>query len=332
MTVTRIVAADIGGTHARFALAEIGGGGGPQVGEMRRYRTREHDGLGSAWRAFERDCGEVLPGDASIAVAAPIDGDILRFVNSEWAIDRRAIASDLGLERLTLLNDFGAVAHAVSVLGDDALEPLAGPAHALAEAEVVTVMGPGTGLGVAILIRRGGRVEVIETEAAHIGFAPLNAEEQLLADELAEKYGRASVERIVSGPGLIEIYRALGGSAWDVGDAGGLWSAAFEGSDGKAAEALNILVKCFGAAAGDIALAHGAGAVVITGGLANRMKDKLASALFLGCFVAKGRYRARMERIPIRLLTYAEPGLLGAAVAFQREHFEPPLSLGGERR
>jgi glucokinase len=310
-----IVVADIGGTHARFALVELRPGERPLLGEMRRYRTREHDGLASAWRAFARDVGGALPSAAAFAVAAPIDGDRLRFVNSHWLIDRSRTAAELGLEQALWLNDFGAVAHAVSVLGPDELIPLTAPADPLPD-RVTTVIGPGTGLGVAILLQ-DERVAVIETESAHMGFAPLTPEEQRVAEGLTERYGRASVERIVSGPGLIELYRALGGGEWDIGDAGGLWSAALEGRP-VAAEALDLLVKCFGSAAGDIALAHGAGRVVITGGLANRMADKLRSPLFLGRFKAKGRYRERMERVTVQLATYAEPGLLGAAVAFGR--------------
>lgn len=285
---------------------------------MHRYRTRDHQGLASAWRAFERDAGEQLPAAAAIGVAGPVDGDLVRFVNSPWVVDRRRLAADLGLERFTLLNDYGAVAHAVSVLGPGELESIGGPDGPLPEEGVVTVMGPGTGLGVAMLVRRRGGIEVIETESAHIGFAPLNADEQAVAEDLAGRYGRTSVERIVSGPGLIDLYRHFGGGEWEVGDSGGLWGAALSGDDVVAGQALDLFVKCFGSAAGDIALAHGAGAVVITGGLANRIAGRLRSPLFRGRFIAKGRYRERMEGMKLRLATYAEPGLLGAAVAFQR--------------
>ncbi|MGZ8998116.1 MAG: glucokinase, partial [Allosphingosinicella sp.] len=165
----------------------------------------------------------------------------------------------------------------------------------------------------------GGRIEVVETEASHIGFAPLNPDEQALAEEIAERFGRASVERVVSGPGLINLYRHFGGGEWDVGDSGGLWSAALQGDDPIAALALDAFVRSFGSAAGDIALAHGANALVITGGLANRIAAKIRSPQFKGRFIAKGRYRERMERVMVRLARIEEPGLLGAAVAYQRE-------------
>lgn len=315
----QIVAADIGGTHARFALAELRPGARPMIGEMRKYRTREHAGLGEAWARFAHDSGGVLPRAASLAVAAPIEGEVLTFLNSDWRIGRRHLAEELGLEKLTLLNDFGAVAHAVSVMDADDLVPLCGPGDLPARG-VTSVIGPGTGLGVSILARRGGQATIIETEAAHIGFSPLDPEEEELADALTARYGRASVERIVSGPGLTDIYRFLGGGDWDETRPGDLWSAAIEGGDAVAAHGLDILVRCFGAAAGDISLAHGAMGVAITGGLANRIKHLLRGAEFAERFLAKGRYRPRMTRIPVKLVTTEEPGLLGAGVAFQRAH------------
>ena len=316
----KIAVADIGGTHARFALAEVNPGERPRLGPMKRYRTREHPGLASAWAKFAEDNGEPLPSEAAIAVAAPIEGDTLRFMNSEWRIPRFGIADELGLQRLTLLNDFGAVAHAVSTLGADELTPIAGP-DKLPDEGVISVIGPGTGLGVALLSRRTGAVTVIETEAAHIGFAPLDPEEEALADTLVARYGRASVERVVSGPGLIDIYRHLGGTGEvDPNRAGDLWTAAIEGSDPVAVHALDILVRCFGAAAGDIALAHGATGVAISGGLANRIAPLLRSPVFSARFTAKGRYQERMHRVAVMLSTYPEPGLLGAAVAFERDH------------
>jgi glucokinase len=315
----KIVVGDIGGTHCRFAIAALHPGHRPVLGPMRRYRSRELPGLTAAWANFAAEEGGDLPRDAALGVAAPIESEELRFMNNDWRIPRPSIADDLGLERLTLLNDFGAVAHAVSVLAPDELMPLCGPER-LPDAGVVTVLGPGTGLGVAILDRRGGTVRVIETEASHIGFAPLDPEEEALCDHLVARYGRASVERIVSGPGLIDIHRFMGGGDWDAMKAGELWSAAISGENRIAARALEIFVRCFGAAAGDIALAQGAMGVAITGGLANRIARQLRGPTFEARFTAKGRYRERVQRTAVVLAKTEEPGLLGAAVAFQREH------------
>lgn len=313
----RIVAGDIGGTHARFALAELAAGKPPVLGPMHRYRTREHPGIASAWAAFARDSGGPLPRSAALGIAAPIEGDVLRFVNSKWAIDGQTLAGELGVDRLLLLNDFGAVAHAVAALPPAAFTPLCGPATGLPTQGVTSVIGAGTGLGVSILIRRG-QVEVVETESAHIAFAPQGEAEAALERAVRARYGRCSVERIVSGPGLLEIVEHLGGGAHDPLQAGAVWEGALDGSDPLAARALDMLTGCFGAAVGDISLAHGSMSVVITGGLAGRMHGRLRSPSFHARFVEKGRYRARMERIPVMLCTEPEPGLFGAAVAFQR--------------
>jgi glucokinase len=314
----QIVVADIGGTHARFALAELVEGGCPRLGEMRKYRTRDHAGLADAWARYEKDSGGTLPRAASLAVAAPIEGDVLTFMNSDWRIECHGLKDELGVDKLHMLNDFGAVAHTVSVIPGDEFVAIAGPGH-LPGRGITSVIGPGTGLGVSILDRRHDKVSIIETEAGHTGFCPLDPEEEELADFLATRYGRASIERVVSGPGLIDIYHFLGGSdAPEANQAGILWDAAISGADPLAERALSILVRAFGAAAGDIALAHGAMGVAITGGLANRIVPLLKGPAFEARFTAKGRYRDRLHRTAVRLLTYAEPGLLGAAIAFQR--------------
>ena len=208
---TRIVAADIGGTHARLALAELVPGERPRLGAMRKYRTREAAGLAEVWARFERDSGGPLPRAAAIAVAAPIEGDMLTFVNNDWRIDRHGIAGELGLDQLTLLNDFGAVAHAVSMHGAGAISSLwPGPATSPPTASP-PCSAPAPASASPSSTGAAGGSRVIETEAAHIGFCPLDPEEEELADALAARYGRASVERVVSGPGLIDIYRFLGG-------------------------------------------------------------------------------------------------------------------------
>jgi glucokinase len=138
----KIVAGDIGGTHARFALAELVPGSRPQLGEMRKYRTRDSAGLAGAWARFESDCGGGLPRAASLAVAAPIEGDVLTFMNSDWRLDRYGLKGELGLDKLLLLNDFGAVAHTVSITLGDELVAVAGPGD-LPEAGITSV-APGS--------------------------------------------------------------------------------------------------------------------------------------------------------------------------------------------
>jgi len=313
-----IVAGDIGGTHARFARAELQPGSRPRLGPPRTYHTADFPDLPSAWRRFVAEEG-IAPIAASLAVAAPIDGDLLRFTNSPWTIEASKLAQALGVGEVLLLNDFGAIAHAVAWLAADEFCHLAGP-QTIPDEGVTTIIGPGTGLGVAILLRRNGHYEVIETEGGHFDFAPLDTIEEQVLRHLRERFLRVSVERLVSGPGLRNLYETLGAIERQPGqprDDAGLWQAAIEGTDPLARSALDRFVLSFGSAAGDLALAHGAKQVVIVGGLSGRIGEWLQRPSFHARFCAKGRYAARMAQFPIRLALHDQPGLLGAAAAYQ---------------
>jgi glucokinase len=313
-----IIAGDIGGTNARFARAFLEPGKRPVLGAVRTYKAANFPDLAASLRRFREDEPDLAPSAASFAVAAPIDGGLIRFTNSPWIIDPETIAAQIGIEDVLLLNDFGAIAHAVAWLEDSDLAHLAGPQIVPAEG-VTTIVGPGTGLGVAILLRRNGGYEVIETEGGHFDFGPLDPLEEQMLERLRERYRRASVERIVSGPGLANIYESLGAiTAQPITprDDAALWAAAIDGSDTLARSALDRFILTFGSAAGDLALAHGANQVVIVGGLSNRIRDRLHGGPFHARFCAKGRYAPRMERFPIRLVVHEQPGLLGAAAAF----------------
>lgn len=318
LPLMEIVAGDIGGTNARFARAIVEPGRRPRLETVRTYKASAFPDIAAAWRRFLADEGNPAVSAASIAVAAPMDGGLIRFTNSPWVIEPDKVASQIGIEHVHFLNDFGAIAHAVAWLGPDDFAHIAGPTHIPAEG-VTTVIGPGTGLGVAVLLRRAGRIEIIETEGGHFDFAPLDPIEQQILDRLRDRFVRVSVERIVSGPGLANLHEAL--AAIEARhmlprEDSALWAAAIEGSDALARAALDRLVLSFGSAAGDLALAHGANQVVIVGGLSNRIRDRLMSAPFHQRFCAKGRYAPRMARFPIRLALHDQPGLLGAAAAF----------------
>ena len=316
----KLVVADVGGTHVRYALAEITGKGPPTVGPTYRYRTRDYPDLPSTWRKLATDVGEPLPQAASLAVAAPFGPEVLAFPNSGWTLDTRTVADDLGISKCHLLNDFGAVAHAVSSFGAADFTPIIGDDRPLPQEGAISVIGPGTGLGAAILLRRNGRQEVIETEAGHAAFAPHDAEESAIADQLRRTWPRISAERIVSGPGLDNVADAIAaieGRRGSDRDSSSLWAAAISRSDPDAARALDIWLLAFASSIGDIALSHGSRSVVLVGSLANRLTDRLTEPTFADRFRAKGRYRDLMQHIPVKLLTREDPGLFGAAVAFQ---------------
>jgi glucokinase len=318
-----IVAVDIGGTHARFAIAEIESGRVLRLNPEVTLKAAEYLTFQLAWRAFQQNVGRTLPRAAGIAIACPVHGEMLKLTNNPWVIRPAQIPTDLDIDRFVLVNDFGAVGHAVAQVGPEHLRHLCGPEQPLPEEGVTTVVGPGTGLGVAQVLRRGGHYFVIETEGGHIDFAPLDKLEDAMIEPLRQRFRRVSTERVASGPGLTNIYGALasieGPSPQMIRppyDNKSLWTAALEGTDRLAAAALERFCLSLGAIAGDLALAHGANGVVIAGGLGLRLVDHLSASGFAERFVAKGRFEAMMTAIPVKVITYPQPGLFGAAAAF----------------
>jgi glucokinase len=320
-----LVAADIGGNHARFALANVERGRVTKLNEAVTLRTAEHASLPTAWEIFGERLGRALPRAVAIAVACPIAGDVLKLTNNPWIIRPALIAERLGVDRVTLINDFGAVGHAVVQVGSEHLRHLCGPDRPLPERGVISIIGPGTGLGVAHVLRREGRNHVIECEGGHIDYAPLDDIEDAILARLRQRYRRVSVERIVSGPGLANIYEGLAaieGRAVQTGDNKALWTAALAGEDKLAVVALDRFCMVLGSVAGDVALAQGANAVVIAGGLGLRIADLLPRSGFASRFTAKGRFERIMSTIPVKVITHPQPGLFGAAAAFAEEYSE----------
>ncbi|AGH49940.1 glucokinase [Sphingomonas sp. MM-1] len=314
-----IVAGDIGGTNARFALATIEDGRVTHLGDPVTLPTSAHASLPLAWAAFAQRIGRPLPRAAGIAVAAPIRGDTLKLTNNSWLIRPATLANEIGVDELVLINDFGAVGHAVAHAGPEDFLHIAGPDRPLPTEGVISIVGPGTGLGVASLLRRGGRQFVIETEGGHGDYAPLDPLEEAVLARLRAQHRRVSTERVVAGPGLAAIHAAIAaieGQPVPPREDKDLWTAAIEGSDPLAAAALDRFCLALGSVAGDIALVQGANAVVIAGGVGARLARHLPRSGFADRFVAKGRYQEMMAAMPIRLITHPQPGLLGAAVAF----------------
>lgn len=318
-----IVTADIGGTHARFAIASVDGGQVVELGEPVTLRTADHASFQLAWQEFGRRAGIDLPNELAIAFAGPVGGEVLKLTNNPWMIRPYVMKERLGVEQFIIVNDFGAVGHAVATLGDEHFRRLCGPDHALTDEGVISIVGPGTGLGVAAVLRKSAGYDVIETEGGHVDFAPLDALEDRILKQLRRNFRRVSVERVASGQGLRNLYEALGKiEKRDLAfhEDSDLWTAALDGSDGLATAALDRLCLTLGAVAGDLALAHGSSAVVIAGGVGLRLADYLPLSGFRDRFIAKGRFERRMDEMPVRLITHPQPGLFGAAAAFAREY------------
>jgi glucokinase len=319
----QIVAVDIGGTHARFALAEVEGGKLVSLGEAVTLKTAEHASLQTAWEDFGGQMGRPLPRAAAIAIASPIRGDVIKLTNNPWIIRPALIGEKLGVDAHVLVNDFEAVGHAVAQGQPHHFTRLAGPDTPLPDSGTISVIGPGTGLGVAHILRHAGGYHVQATEGGHIDFAPLDAIEDALLKALRQRYRRVSVERIVAGPGIVDIYQTLAAiedRAVHALDDKSLWAMGTSGEDSLAAAAVDRFCLSLGSVAGDIALAQGGSAVVIAGGLGLRIKDTLLASGFADRFRAKGRFEALMAAIPVKLITHPQPGLFGAAAAFARSH------------
>jgi|UniRef100_UPI0035CBB4D9 glucokinase len=318
-----VVSVDIGGTHARFAIAEVDKGRVVSLGEPVTLKTAEYAGFQTAWEAFGEQSGRTLPRFAAIAVASPISGDVIKLTNNPWVIRPPLIKERLKVDEFVLINDFGAVGQAVAQVDHGDFLHLCGPDVPFPEHGVLTVCGPGTGLGVAQVLRTPDRYHVIETEGGHVDFAPLDGIEDALVKRLRKNYTRVSTERVVSGPGIVAIYETLADiehrSITRLDDKA-IWTAALEEGDSLAVTALDRFCLSLGAVAGDLALAHGAHGVVIAGGLGLRLKDHFKKSGFAERFTAKGRFQNRMATIPVKLITYPQPGLFGAAAAFAQEH------------
>jgi len=324
MNAREVVAADIGGTNARFAIAEVADGRVVSLGEPVTLETAQHGSLQLAWQAFGKKLGRDLPRAAAIAVASPINDTLIKLTNNPWIIRPPLIESRLEVDTWTLINDFGAVGHAVGQLDEKWFIHLCGPDAPLPDHGSLTVCGPGTGLGVAQVLRLKDGYHVIETEGGHIDFAPLDGIEDELVRRLRKTYTRVSAERVCSGPGIVPIYETLasieGKKVTQDQDDIELWKLALEGKDSLAVAAMDRFCLALGAVAGDLALTHGPTGVVIAGGLGLRLKDNLLESGFGQRFVAKGRFQSLMASIPVKLITHPQPGLFGAAAAFAQEH------------
>ena len=320
MTKTPTLLADIGGTNARFALADTQMRAPLIVDSVRQFEVADFPSLADAARHYL----DALPASGRepcsgvFAIAGRIDGDEARITNHPWVISRAATQQALGLDRLRLVNDFAAQAMAIELLTSDDLVAIGGvpwmpPSTA---SRTYAVLGPGTGLGVSALIVRDAQYIALETEGGHVGFAAGTHEEAAILEHLSRHYGRVSNERLVSGGGLVNIHRALSeiaGEAVLTLRPQDITTAAARG-DERCRRAVDVFCAVFGAIAGDLVLTLGAwDGVFLTGGLVPKLLADLQRSPFRQRFEAKGRFAAAMARVPTVAVVHPHAGLLGAA-------------------
>ncbi|TAN06962.1 MAG: glucokinase [Rhodanobacteraceae bacterium] len=311
---------DIGGTHARFALTDLVAGQ-PQILNAQTFSDAGFESLGAAARHYLDASGTRLR-RAALAVASPIEGDTITLTNRGWSFRRSELQRQLGLDDLQIINDFAAIAWAAPYLAADARLAIHGT-PATPPVGPITLIGAGTGLGVALLTGAASSGwHVVPTEGGHAAFAPADAEERMLAAWLNARYGRVSNERALSGNGLSCIDAALRGVApvpapggqTGARSASDVTAAALAGEP-DARRALQRFCRIYGAVAGDAALLHGANTVLIAGGVVLHFLDFFRASGFMDAFTAKGRRLDYMQRIAVQVITHPNPGLLGAAVA-----------------
>lgn len=315
-----LLAGDIGGTKTLLGLFDASAAR-PRAIVTRSFPTLDYDELPSMIAAFMRD-EQVTPGSidtACFGVAGPVIDEAATLTNVPWRVDARRVATTFGLRRVELLNDLQAMAYAVPVLQGSEV-------HVLQEGEALgggnmALIAAGTGLGEALLHHVDGRFVPSPSEAGHADFAARTEREMALVRDLTMRNGRADVEHVVSGRGLVNIHRVTHRepcrAAIDLQDPdapAAITTAALERQCPGCAETLDLFVEAYGAEAGNLALrSFATGGVFIGGGIAPKILEALTTGTFIRAFRAKPPLEAMLAAMPVKVILNAEAGLLGAA-------------------
>jgi glucokinase len=317
-----ILAGDIGGTNARLAYFQPQNGHLQLVSE-RVFPSREHSEFGEIVTQFLNDSG-TRPEVACFGIAGPVRNGRVETSNLPWVIEQARLAKQIHLPATLLINDLEASAWGIGALSASDLVPLnrvTGPAVGNQ-----AVVAPGTGLGEAGLFWDGTRHHVFACEGGHSDFAPQNELQIELLRYLKSRFGHVSYERVLSGPGLVNVYEFLrdsgcGKEASDFASnlktsdpAATISRAALDGSSELAEKALDVWISVYGAEASNLALkAMATGGLYLAGGITPKILSKLTGPLFMESFLEKGRLRPLVEAIPVQVVTNDKAGLLGAA-------------------
>ena len=316
MAVPCLLVGDIGGTSARFALANAKN---PGFSHEKTYQCADFASADQAIDAYLKEININNPKAICIAAAGPIVDGVVRFTNNSWRIQASDLRNEFGTAVVKLLNDFEAIAYSVPWLqqSDILSVGLPEPKNLKVTDFTLGVLGPGTGLGAAGLCKRGDYISPIVGEAGHLGFAPETQVQVELLSQLRERFDRVSDERLVSGPGVENIYWALSKIRGEKNaqlSAAEIFSAATESGDSAATESMQLFFEILGQVAGNLALSFGAAdGVYIAGGIVKRNSKLIANSRFRTGFERKGRHRSLMENIPTQVILHRQPGLLGAS-------------------
>lgn len=309
--------ADIGGTHARFALQQPDG----RFTATQVLRCAEHPDLASAIRAWLTGHAAVSVRVAGIAIATPVDGDVIRMTNLHWAFSIEATRRALGLERLTVLNDFTALALALPRLSDAELRPIGGGERR--PDSTMALLGPGTGLGVSGLVRCGDRWQALASEGGHVTLAAGDEHEAALLAIVRRDHAHVSAERLLSGPGLVLLHdavRARRDLPPRTMTPAGIAAEAATGRCPACVETARVFSGLLGSVAGNLALTLGSfGGVYLSGGVIAGLGPAFDRAAFRARFEAKGRFTGYLAGIATVEITAEYPALRGVAAALDAE-------------
>jgi len=311
--MSQILVADIGGTNARFAIVAPENGAISGCRDVRQFRCADFPDFPTLIATYLGSLGS-RPTAACLALAAPIRGPVVRLTNLDLVVDAIDLERRFAFDKVTLVNDFAALALSVLHLGDEDIAPIrmtgeggAGP---------VSVMGPGTGFGASLLVPSERGCVMVPTEAGHQTFAPVGDIEIEIAAFMHRRQKHLSVENMMSGSGLCAIHRALAaisGRSPESLTAEAIATAAAQG-DASCGETLRTFFAMLGSVAGDLALAHGAtGGVFIGGGIVMNNLAFLEQSAFETRFLDKGLMRNYVERIPVAAIRSFEAALIGSA-------------------
>jgi len=315
--INRLIA-DIGGTHSRLALDSPGEG----QKHIETFKNKDFPDLACIIERYFTNLEPAqLPRTAAFAVACPIAGDLIKLTNLDWEFSVSGYKSRFGLDKLLVINDFSAIALAIPELQDgDLMQIGTGKAKS---GYPVGVIGPGTGLGVAVLVPVDDDWVSIASEGGHVTLAASTERETGLIELVREQFGHVSAERLLSGPGLAILYQMLAkskGKSVEVLDAPELMSRARTQVDPLAMETADTFFSMLGATAGNLALTLGAkGGIYLAGGILPRISDMLLVSRFRESFLDKGRYRSYLETVPTCLITAEIPAFTGLQV-YLRQH------------
>jgi glucokinase len=310
---------DVGGTNARFAWQAQADA---PLSDVTGYRCADHATLQDAIALYLDGHHLGAPRGCGIAIANPITGDQVTMTNHHWSFSMSALQRALGAQRLVVVNDFTALALSLPYLEASALRPIGGGAGV--PGAPLAVLGAGTGLGVSGLVRdAGGQWVPLTGEGGHVTLAAADEHEARVVELLRQRFGHASAERALSGPGLVNLYEAqatlLGRQPHGL-SAAEIVSRARTDADATCRAAIELFCSFLGGVAGNLALTLGArGGVYIGGGIAPRLLPELEGSSFRARFEAKGRFQSFLAGIPTYVIDAAvSPAFLGASKALDR--------------